>query len=196
MQNHYHLLIKTPEGNLGRAMRHINGLYTQRYNRMKKTDGPLFRGRYKAIRVEEDRYPLQLSRYIHRNPLEAGIKEKLERYPWSSYAHYLGKAKAPQWLYPQEVLAQLNTQSHVSEKYQAYVAQGIDKELKPFYDQGNMVPYLGSDSFREWAYKQRKTDQCVLTKELQKLFRPSVESIIIKTSHYFKVSKKSITQSQ
>ena len=53
MQNHYHLLIKTPEGNLGRAMRHINGLYTQRYNRMRKTDGPLFRGRYKAILVEE-----------------------------------------------------------------------------------------------------------------------------------------------
>ena len=54
--------------------------------------------------------------------------------------HYLGKAKAPQWLYPQEVLAQLNTDSHVSEKYQAYVAQGIDEELKQFYDKGNIVP--------------------------------------------------------
>ena len=64
MNNHYHLLIKTPEGNLGRAMRHINGLYTQRYNRMRKTDGSLFRGRYKAILVEEDSYQLQLSRYI------------------------------------------------------------------------------------------------------------------------------------
>jgi hypothetical protein len=71
---------------------------------------------------------------IYRNPLEAGIKEKLERYPWSSYVYYLGKAKPPQWLYPQEVLAQLNTQHHVYEKYQSYVAQGVDEELKQFYN--------------------------------------------------------------
>ena len=51
-------------------MRHINGVYTQRYNRLKRTDGPLFRGRYKAIVVDEDAYLLQVSRYIHRNPLE------------------------------------------------------------------------------------------------------------------------------
>ena len=62
-------------------MRHINGVYTQRHNRLLKTDGSLFRGRYKAIVVEEDSYQLQLSRYIHRNPLEAGIVEKLENYP-------------------------------------------------------------------------------------------------------------------
>lgn len=70
MGNHYHLLVQTPQGNLGRIMRHINGVYTQRYNRLKRTDGPLFRGRYKAILVDEDSYLLQLSRYIHRNPIE------------------------------------------------------------------------------------------------------------------------------
>jgi len=58
MSNHYHLMIKTPEGNLGRAMRHINGVYTQRHNRMKKTDGSLFKGRYKAILIEQDSYQL------------------------------------------------------------------------------------------------------------------------------------------
>jgi REP element-mobilizing transposase RayT len=196
MQNHYHLLIKTPEGNLGRAMRHINGLYTQRYNRMRKTDGSLFRGRYKGILVEEDSYQLQLSRYIHRNPLEAGFKEKLERYPWSSYAYYLGKIKSPEWLYPQDVFAQLNAQSKVYEKYQTYIEQGVDEELKQFYAKVNMVPFLGSDSFREWAYKQRNTDEQVLTRETQKIFRPGIESIIAKTSLYFKVSPGSITQSQ
>jgi len=70
MGNHYHLLLQTPHANLGRVMRHINGVYTQRYNRLKKTDGPLFRGRYKAILIEEDAYLLRLSRYIHRNPIE------------------------------------------------------------------------------------------------------------------------------
>ena len=68
--DHYHLLIEPPEANLGRIMRHINGVYTQRHNRMKKTDGSLFRGRYKAILVDADNYLLQLSRYIHRNPIE------------------------------------------------------------------------------------------------------------------------------
>ena len=70
MGNHYHLLVHTPLGNLSRAMRHINGVYTQRYNRMLGRDGPLFRGRYKAILVDADRYLLSVSRYIHRNSIE------------------------------------------------------------------------------------------------------------------------------
>ncbi len=56
MDNHYHLLAHTPEGNLQRGMRHLNGVYTQRYNRIEKTDSPLFRGRYKAIVIEPDAY--------------------------------------------------------------------------------------------------------------------------------------------
>ena len=63
MDNHYHLLIKTPKGNLQRAMQHLNGVYTQRYNRLENSDGPLFRGRYKAILIEPDAYLLNVSRY-------------------------------------------------------------------------------------------------------------------------------------
>lgn len=70
MGNHYHLLVETPLANLDRIMRHINGVYTQRYNRRKKTDSPLFRGRYNAILVDENGYLLQIGRLIHRNPLE------------------------------------------------------------------------------------------------------------------------------
>ncbi len=69
MGNHYHLLVRTPRGNLGRAMRHVNGVYTQLYNQMKKTDGPLFRGRYKAIDIEAISCLLGVSRYAHRNPV-------------------------------------------------------------------------------------------------------------------------------
>jgi putative transposase len=60
MPNHYHLLVQTPDGNLSRCMRHINGVYTQRFNSAHSLDGPLFRGRYKAIIVGEDNYLLQL----------------------------------------------------------------------------------------------------------------------------------------
>jgi putative transposase len=73
MSNHYHLLIHTPYANLGKAMRHLDGLYTVRHNRSFGKDGPLFRGRYKAILIEADNYLLHLSRYIHLNPVEAKI---------------------------------------------------------------------------------------------------------------------------
>ena len=73
MGNHYHLLLHTPRGNLGGAMRHLNGVYTQRHNRAAGRDGPLFRGRYKAILLDADAWLLQVSRYVHRNPLEARL---------------------------------------------------------------------------------------------------------------------------
>ena len=94
MSNHYHLLVQTPEGNLSRCMRHLNGVYTQRFNRKYDRDGQLFRGRYKAVLVEEDSYLLELLRYIHRNPLEAGMVQDLEGWPpWSSHRGYLANAK-------------------------------------------------------------------------------------------------------
>ncbi|MBF0106481.1 MAG: transposase [Deltaproteobacteria bacterium] len=68
MPNHYHLLVETPLANISRAMRHINGLYTQYYNRQNKKNGSLFKGRYKAILVDEDAYLVELLRYIHLNP--------------------------------------------------------------------------------------------------------------------------------
>lgn len=73
MPNHYHMLIQTPLGNITRVMRHINGVYTQRYNRKHGEDGQVFRGRYKSILVHGDSYLLQLLRYIHRNPVK-GLK--------------------------------------------------------------------------------------------------------------------------
>ena len=76
MSNHYHLLVQTPEANLSRYMRHINGLYTQYFNRTYKSDGQLFRGRYKSIVIDGDSYLPELIRYIHRNPPAAFIRSK------------------------------------------------------------------------------------------------------------------------
>lgn len=80
MPNHYHMLIQTPDANLSRFMRHVNGVYTQRFNRFHGCDGHLFRGRFKSILVDKDAYLLQLVRYIHRNPFEAGIVDNLDSY--------------------------------------------------------------------------------------------------------------------
>ncbi|MDY6822236.1 MAG: transposase [Thermodesulfobacteriota bacterium] len=93
MPNHYHLLVHTPHANLSQSMRHVNGIYTQRYNRRHGCDGQLFRGRYKAIVVEEDSYLLQLVWYIHKNPVKAGVVESPDDYPWSSHNAYMSGAK-------------------------------------------------------------------------------------------------------
>jgi len=94
MTNHYHILLQTPDGNIARSMRHINGVYTQRFNRKHSCDGQLFRGRYKSILVSADSYLLQLVRYIHRNPVKAGIVSTPDDYPWSSHTGYLSVEKS------------------------------------------------------------------------------------------------------
>ena len=196
MSNHYHLLVKTPEGNLGRAMRHVNGQYTQRYNRLRKTDGPLFRGRYKAILVEQDSYQLQLSRYIHRNPVEAGIIDKLESYLWSSYPCYITSQPPPGWLYREEIYQQLSVKSRRREKYRAFVELGIDEEIATFYGKGNQAAYLGSDEFRDWAYSHRQTDDTVVSKGILKRFRPGLSEIATQISNHFGVDADTLTRDQ
>lgn len=98
MNNHYHLLLSTPSGNLSEIVRHINGAYTVYFNKRHHRCGHLFQGRYKAILVDADEYAGELSRYIHLNPVRAGVVEKPENYPWTSYLYYIDKKKAFRWL--------------------------------------------------------------------------------------------------
>ena len=106
--NHYHMLIQTPDANISRSMRHLNGVYTQRYNRRHRCDGQLFRGRYKSILIDTGSYLLQAVRYIHRNPLRAGLVESLEAYDWSSHKGYLSIAKKWDWLHKHYILSLLS----------------------------------------------------------------------------------------
>jgi len=89
MSNHYHLLVQTPQGNLSQIMRHINGAYTTYYNTKRKRFGHLLQGRYKAILVDKDAYAQELSRYVHLNPVWAGMAKRPEEYGWSSYRFYI-----------------------------------------------------------------------------------------------------------
>ena len=93
MGNHYHVALQTPEGNLQRVMRHIDGVFTQRFNRTHNRDGPLFRGRYRAILIDADQYLAAVVRYIHLNPVEAKKVSAPQNYPWSSHKTYLSHAK-------------------------------------------------------------------------------------------------------
>lgn len=90
MNNHYHLLIETPEANLSRGMRQLNGEYTITFNRKHKRVGHLFQGRYKAILVDKDNYLLSLCRYIALNPIRAGLVKDPGEWKWSSYSSTIG----------------------------------------------------------------------------------------------------------
>jgi len=85
MSNHYHLLIETPDANLSKGMRQLNGVYTQTHNRTHGRSGHVFQGRYKAILVQKENYLLELSRYIVLNPVRAGMVRSAKEWPWSSY---------------------------------------------------------------------------------------------------------------
>lgn len=164
MSNHYHLLVETPQGNLSRCLRHLDGIYTQRYNRAHHTDGSLFRGRYKAILIDADSYLLQLVRYIHLNPVEGKIVRSAEGYQWSSHRNYLGKGKSIQGLEIQEVLRRFHTKRKVArELYKEYIQEGIDGQTQGLYKRGNMPSVWGSESFREGIKerirKMRKEDE-------------------------------------
>ena len=190
MGNHYHLLLRTPDGNLQRIMRHINGLYTQYFNRSERKDGPLFRGRYKAILVDAQNYWLQLSRYIHRNPLEAKLCKSLSQYRWSSYRAYTGVDKKPDWLninYTLKAIAKRNAQ----EKYKAYVSKSVDEDIAEFYRKKKTSPILGDDQFkaRVLAGKTYTVDVPELAVER---IRPTLNQIVEAVCRHYKVKETEI----
>jgi len=106
MDNHYHLLVRTRRANLKKAMQWFGTTYTQRFNRRDFRSGHLFQGRYKSIIIENYAYLFQLSCYIHRNPLRAGIVNRLSGYRWSSYNVYAYGRKFPEWLSTGLILSQ------------------------------------------------------------------------------------------
>ena len=197
MANHYHLLIETPRANLDRIMRHINGIYTQRYNRLKGTDGPLFRGRYKAILVDEDAYLLQVGRYIHRNPAEVrgAAPDVLAQYRWSSYPAYIGQAESPPWL-ARALTYQMLGRKQCYAGYRAYVEAGIDDELRHFYGKGNMAAILGDKGFRASLAEEKETLH--VSGDLSRMLsdRPDAAAIVRAVAKVFGVREAAISERQ
>lgn len=146
MTNHYHLLIETPEANLAQGMRHLNGVYTQRFNRTHDRVGHVFQGRYKAILVERDGYLLELARYVVLNPLRANLVQRLEEWPWSSYMATCGQTVSPPWLQAEWILAQFGQRrSSAITKYVHFVHQGA--QLQSVWTQLQGQIFLGSETF-------------------------------------------------
>jgi putative transposase len=146
MDNHYHLLIETPDGNLSQGMRQLNGVYTQTHNRTNDRVGHVFQGRFKAILVQKENYLLELARYIVLNPVRARMVREASSWPWSSYQATAGEEAEPEWLTVEWVLSAFaKRKSTAQKKYQEFVSQGKGQPT-PWEHLKNQV-YLGTESF-------------------------------------------------
>ena len=147
MGNHYHILLRTHLANLSRAMQWMGATYTRRFNNRHLRSGHLFQGRFKNIIVQNDAYLMQLSCYIHRNPLRAGIVKRLGDYAWSSYPAYAYGKKHPEWLNIDVILSQFRTK----ERHRLYreKVQRYSKEEKRLWEDFRHGLYLGTREFVE-----------------------------------------------
>ncbi len=147
MSNHYHLLIETPEKNLSRIMHYINSSYTTYTNVKKKRSGHLFQGRFKSIVVDKDSYLLELSRYLHLNPVRAKMVDKPGDYPHSSYKSFIS-AQGDQLASCETILEMFNgEQKEAKERYRSFVeaesCEATETPLRNVY--GGII--LGGEQF-------------------------------------------------
>ncbi len=127
MPNHYHLLLQTHRANLSKAMQWLGTTYTRGFNLRHNRAGHLFQGRFKSIVVENSAYLMRLSLYIHRNPLRAGLVDRLADYRWSSYRFYAYGEPHPDWLKGTLILSQLDAATPYRD-YRKMVQRYSDEE--------------------------------------------------------------------
>ena len=180
MSNHYHLLLETPEGNLSRVMRHINGTYTQNYNQAHRRTGQLLQGRYKANLVEKDAYLRTLALYIVLNPVRARMVSNPGAWPWSSYRATAGITPAPSWLTTDWLLGTMGgrTKAEGRRRYKDCVRKGMKEGALPeSIAWGEIV--IGSEAFiqRMRELIRGKTGLEEVPKGQRFIGRPSLERL-------------------
>lgn len=151
MPNHAHLVLQAGAAPLSRAMQNLSFRYSRHVNAREKRVGHLFQGRYKAILVDADGYLLRLVRYVHLNPVRAGLCKVPEVWRWSGHRAYLGRAAVP-WLTTERVLGLLAPRERAARAaYRAFVADGVGENRRAEFHVGNGGGgrLLGDDSFIE-----------------------------------------------
>ncbi len=200
LKNEYHLLVKTPEGNLSRFMRQLNGLYTQLYQTMRNEQGSVFYARYKSVLIQANPYLLEVSRHIHdrARSVKRGKKPALKA-GWSSMAAFCNKEKVPAWLARDEVYAmQASDKSNTRKgskysQYLGYVAEGSSSEIKQFYARKNLLSILGDSKFIATSKSKMEPNKPRgLGKGKTARLRPSIKKVVSEVASHFKVTEKSI----
>jgi len=182
MGNHYHLLLETPRGNLSKILQYINGAYTTYFNIKRNRSGHLFQGRFKGILVDKDEYCKELSRYIHLNPVRAGMVKTALEYLWSSYRYFVETGKKPKWLKTELVLEDFGGEGGRGyRRYREYVEKGAGKEIENPLKKVIASTFLGGTEFIEsikLKYLEKKEIDRSDLPALKKILRgPSLEEI-------------------
>ena len=178
MENHYHLLIETPEGNLSLGMRQLNGVYTQFFNRRHLRTGHLFQGRYKAILIQKESHLLEVCRYVVLNPVRAGLVERPEGWKWSSYRATAGYERRHSCLTTDWVLGQFSATRGKAEKgYRSFVREGIGKESIWTAVKGQVI--LGDKRFVDGLidYLKEYRDVAEIPKGQRYVRRPGLDEL-------------------
>lgn len=176
----YHLLVTTPLANLSKIMRHLNGVYTQKLNRIENTHGTLFKGRYKCVLIDPSSYLLHVSKRIHLTPQEYKLADDLSDYFWSSYQSYVGLCEKPKWLCLDKALRMLDKYGG---KYDAFMQSLEDDFVKNFYLKKRLKSIMGNKDFKKDIEKlqvadKSKTDQSKITDILSKRICKEVSEIL------------------
>jgi len=198
MGNHYHLLVETPEANLGRGMRQLNGIYTQRMNRRHRRVGHLFQGRYKAILVEREAHLVELGRYIVLNPVRAGMVRSAANWPWSSYAATAGLRNAEPWLEAGPTLEWFGrARGPARVAYRRFVAEGKNAGYDPWSAVTSQV-VLGSEEFADLAFAASKkaADSTEIPRGQRLLGRPGAKAILAAVSEEFGETPEAVRRSR
>jgi putative transposase len=180
MDNHYHFIIETPEGNLSKGMRQLNGIYTQKCNWKYEKSGHVFQGRYKAIIVDKESYLLELSRYVVLNPLRAGMVEDPKDWQWSNYLPTIGTKNSPEWLTSNWILGQFHrTRKKAIEAYKRFVMEGITEDT-PWKDLSGQI-FLGGALFIEKTKRAlgKTKDLKEIPRSQRFIGRPRLEELLI-----------------
>ena len=178
MNNHYHLLIETPDGNLSKGMRHLNGVYTQRYNRRNKKTGHVFQGRYKAILIQKENHLLEVCRYIVLNPVRARAVKSPGEWKWSSYKATSGFKKPHNCLTKDCILGQFGEKRKDAEnEYRGFVRSGIGE--KTLWEKLKGQSILGDVDFvdRLIGYIKESKDITEIPRNQRYVERPSLREL-------------------
>lgn len=177
MDNHYHLVVQTPDGNLSRGMRQLNGVFTQASNRRYRCSGHLFQGRFKAILVDADAYLLELARYVVLNPVRAQRVDDPAKWTWSSYRATVGKAPVPQWLAVSGLLRRFaRRRTEARQRYRQFVAEGLGQGS--IWTGLRQQIYLGDERFVErMQHRMTVPDELNVPRAQRRPPAPSLEAL-------------------
>lgn len=190
MDNHYHLLIETPDGNLSIGMRQLNGVYTQMFNKYHERVGHLFQGRFKGIVVQKDSHLLEACRYVVLNPVRVKMVESPHQWKWSSYLASAGLLTAHPCLTKDWILGQFASTRKVAESaYRKFVRDGIRAE--PIWKDLRAQSIIGEDDFVRGLINHLKGQENIpeIPKSQRFINRPSLESLFSKDVHLDKCAR-------